>query len=34
MANKYFAQLDENNFVIKTVVVSDGSAANEEKGIQ
>lgn len=33
MANKYFAQLDENNFVIKTVVVSDGSAANEEKGI-
>ncbi len=32
MANKYFAQLDENNVVIKTVVVADGSAANEAKG--
>ena len=32
MANKYFAQLDENNIVIRTGLVDEGSAASEAKG--
>ena len=32
MSNKYFAQLDENNIVIRTGLVDEGSAASEAKG--
>ena len=32
MANKYFAQLDENNIVTRTNLVDEGSAASEAKG--
>ena len=33
MANKYFAQLDENNVVIKTTLVNDDTATDEAAGI-